>query len=183
MSQFFQSVLSGGGIPPNVPTSFNTDSGTIVPAANVVNLNGGSSDFNSSNGIRVIANPPGSNNGVVELTNRNQGVVTTTNATPTTIISFALGATPGVYTFTGDITGFDVTDGAGGSYGVISGIRTNGATAIEIGTQFSTNFEELAMINADVDVTVSGNNVVFTVQGIAAKTIDWDALFTYRFVG
>jgi hypothetical protein len=177
-------TLSGGGGSPPPFTEFEivTDDGTVISVGGVINSNGGTTSANSPDGIRVIANPDGSNNEEIQLTNRNQGTVTTTNATPTTIISFPLGTTPGVYTFSGDITGFDVTDGAGGSYGVISGIRTDGATAIEIGTQFSTNFEELAMVNADVDVTVSGNNVVFTVQGIAAKTINWDALFTYRFV-
>ena len=54
MSQIFKSVASA----PSVPTSFVTDSGTVVPAANVVNVNG-------SNGLTVIANPNGSNNMVV----------------------------------------------------------------------------------------------------------------------
>jgi hypothetical protein len=170
-------------IPPIVPTSFVTDSGTVIPTANVVNVNAGSSSINKDNGIFVIANPNLSNNMVVELTNRIKGDVTTSNATPTTIITFALGSTPGVYTFSGDITAFDSTDVAGASYGLISGIRTTGASAIEIGTQFNTNFEEAALITADVDVTVSGNNVVFTVTGVAGKTIDWDGLFNYRFVG
>lgn len=46
---------------PTVPTSFVTDSGTVIPAANVVNVNGGP-------GIEVIANPTGSNNMVIVLT-------------------------------------------------------------------------------------------------------------------
>jgi len=60
MSQFFQAVTSGS-LPPSVPTSFITDSGTVIPAANVVNVNGG-------NGIQVVANPNGSNNMVINLT-------------------------------------------------------------------------------------------------------------------
>jgi hypothetical protein len=183
MSQFYIGAISGVVPPPQVPTSFVTDSGTVIPALNIVNVNGGTTTDNSANGIKVIANLTGSNNMVIELTNRVQGDVTTTDATPTTIISFALGSTPGVYTFSGDITAYDVTDVAGASYGVISGIRTTGAAAIEIGTQFNTNFEEAAMITADIDVTTSGNNVIFRVTGIAGKTIDWDALFNYRFVG
>lgn len=182
MSQFYVGVTAGA-LPPSVPTSFVTDSGTAIPAGNILNVNGGSSSTNNANGIEAIANPNGSNNMVIELTNRISGDVTTTDATPTTIITFALGATPGVYTFSGDITAFDSTDTAGGSYGVISGIRTTGAAAVEIGTQFNTNFEEPAMVTADIDVTTSGNNVIFQVIGIAGKTIDWDALFTYRFVG
>lgn len=60
MSQFFQGVTSGS-LPPSVPTSFVTDSGTVVPSANIVNVNGGP-------GIQVIANPNGSNNMVINST-------------------------------------------------------------------------------------------------------------------
>lgn len=59
MSQFFQGVTSGS-LPPVVPTSFVTDSGTVIPAANIVNVNGGP-------GVQVIANPNGSNNMVVKI--------------------------------------------------------------------------------------------------------------------
>lgn len=175
--------ITAGSLPPSVPTSFVTDvNSPSVPIANIENVIGGATSANNNNGIRTDGSS-GSNTLTIQLTNRISGTITTANATPTTIISFPLGATPGVYTFTGDITAYDLTDTAGASYGIVSGIRTTGAAAIEIGSQFDTNFEELAMINADVDVTVSGNNVIFQVTGIAATNIDWDALFNYRFVG
>lgn len=60
MSQFYQGVTAGS-LPPSVPTSFVTDSGTVVPSGNIVNVNGGP-------GIQVIANTSGSNNMVINLT-------------------------------------------------------------------------------------------------------------------
>ncbi len=61
MSQITKTLTSGGPIPGNIPTSFVTDSGTVVPAANIVNVNG-------SNGVTVTANPNLSNNMLVTLT-------------------------------------------------------------------------------------------------------------------
>ena len=61
MSQFYQGVTAGS-LPPVVPTSFVTDLGTVIPAANIVNVNGG-------NGVQVVANPNGSNNMVINVIN------------------------------------------------------------------------------------------------------------------
>jgi hypothetical protein len=60
MSQIYK-ALTSGPVPPDVPTSFVTDDGTVVPSGNIVNVNGGT-------GVRVIANATGSNNMVIQLT-------------------------------------------------------------------------------------------------------------------
>jgi hypothetical protein len=118
----------------------------------------------------------------VLLTNRATGSVSTTDATPTTALTLALGATPGVYFVEGNIVAFDTTDVAGGSYNFVSGMRTTGAAATEIGTEFKDSFEEAAMAASDFNIVASGNNLIVQVVGIAAKTIDWNVSLTFRFV-
>lgn len=59
MSQYYRRVEGGS---PTVPTSFVTDDGTAVPAANILNVNG-------DTGVTVSANPNGSNNVLISITN------------------------------------------------------------------------------------------------------------------
>lgn len=178
--------------PPAVPTSFVTQNGTAVPAANILNVNAYDSTENNDNGIVTkggiaSGNPPGS--GAISemdiyLTNRATGTVTTTDATPTTALTFSLatGGATGVYFINGDIVAYDVTDVAGGAYSFVSGARTLAGVGTEIGTEFKDVLEEAAMVTADFSVSVTGNNFIVSVQGIAGKTINWNVSLTYRFV-
>jgi hypothetical protein len=185
MSQAGIINTTSGPVPPTVPTSFVTDNGTAVPAANILIIHGLDSSENNDNGIIAKGGVVGTgtaNEVDVVLTNRQTGTITTADATPTTILTFALSATPGVYYISGDIVAFDTTDTAGAAYGFISGIRSTGAAAVEIATELKDIFEEAALMAADFTVTTSGNNVLVNVIGIAAKTIDWSCMITYRFV-
>lgn len=191
MSQAGQINSAAGPVPPTVPTSFTTQSGTAVPAANVLIIDAFDSNENNDNGITVkggvaAGNPPGTgltNEVSVYLTNRVTGAVTTTNATPTTLVSLSLGATPGVYYVTGDIVAYDVTDAAGAAYSFSGAAQTDGVTATEIGSDEKDVFEAAAMLTADFNIGVTGNSAFLEVIGIAGKTIDWSALLTYRFIG
>ena len=115
----------------------------------------------------------------VELTNRATGAISTIDATPTTIITFSLGATPAVFILDGFISGLNNTVTSGAGYFFSASARTDGATATAIGVEFTSEFEEAGMAASDVDVTVSGNNLIVQVTGIAANAIDWLAQFTY----
>lgn len=184
MSQIYKPLTSSGPIPPIIPTQFTADDASIaIPAANNLNIFSRDTSDNNDNGIQTTADPNLSDNLYVELTNRITGIVTTLDATPTTIITFPLGAVPGGFFINGDVVAFDVTDVAGGSYSFVSGIRTTGAAGIEIGTEFKDVLEEAAMMTADFTVSVSGNDLIISVIGIAGKTINWNCYLTYRFVG
>lgn len=191
MSQAGDVSSTSGPIPPSVANNYVTDvrdnttsgPGSAVPAANVLQILGRDTNQNNDNGIRTDADPNAGNIIYVELTNRITGTATTTDATPTTIISLSLGTDPGVYYVTGDVVAFDVTDTAGAAYSYSGAARTDGATATEIAVEAKDTFEEAAMTTADITLGCTGNTAFLSVTGIAAKTIRWSALFTYRFVG
>lgn len=179
MSQFYLNTISGP-LPPTVPTTFHTINGDAVPAANIITFAAEDSILDNDNGLRVM----GSGSTVTyQLTNRTTGQVTTTDATPTTVLSISLGATPGIYYVTGDLVAYNSTDTAGAAYNYSGAARTDGVTATEISTEFKDIFEESAMTTADFNIGVSGNTAFLQVIGIAGKTINWNALITYRFVG
>lgn len=170
---------------PQIPTSIETDDGTASALSNVLIVNGIDSDINVDNGIIVIGGIVGTgtqNKIDVVLTNRVTGTVTTTDATPTTIVSFTLGSSPGVYLAEGNVLGYNVSDSAGGAYTYIGAATTDGVTASEISVENKNIFEQAGMLNSDITFSVSGNSVDVIVVGIAGKTIHWNCLFTYRTV-
>lgn len=179
MSQAGILTTTAGPVPPTVPTSFVTNSGTAVPAANILNVLAQDSTSNDDNGITDT----GSGNTVTMLlTNRATGTISTADGSLTTVLTFPMGATPGVYFIEGNIVAFNTTDTAGGAYAFTSAVRSTGAAGTEIGTEFKDLFEEVAMAASDIFVSASGNNILLQVQGVAGKAIDWNAFLTYRFV-
>lgn len=174
-----QTFGTGGGTPPLTQVQFVTQDGTVTSVGGIINVVGGSSVIDDPNGIRVIANPDGSNNEVIELTNRAIDTVTTTDVTPTTIYSLPMPTDPGLYSIQGYFGGFIPATVDGGSYFFDSSLKTDGTTATEIGTNYTTTLEDMAMANADINVTTSGNNVIFEVIGVAATTINWIIKFEF----
>ncbi len=178
MSQIIKNLASGP-VPPSVPQQFTADDGTIgVPVANNFNLFSNQTSANNANGIQTTTIANGSANHYTQLTNRVTGTVTTTNATPTTIATFSLGATPAVFTFDIQIASFNMTDVNGDGYFISGCVRTDGASATLCGTPDKIVNEEVAD-TADANMIVSGNNVIIQAQGIVGKTHHWRTLATY----
>ena len=180
MSQLFRPQTGGTPvIPPDVPEVFPTDvNSPAIPAANMLNVFGGQTSTNNLLGIQTDGGS-GSDTLTIQLTNRLQGGLSTNDATPTTIITFALGASPAVFTLDGFISAYNTTDSIGAGFFFSAAVRTDGATAFDLGNEFTSVFKETGMELATVSVGVSANNLIIQVTGIAAKTISWLAQATY----
>lgn len=179
MSQLYKN-LAAGPVPPGVPTSFVTDvNSPAIPAANILIEIGGQTTANNDKGVRTDGSS-GSNTLTVQLTNRQTATVTTSDATPTTILTFALPAIAGTYYVYGNVQAFTLTGPAGGAYSFSGGYITSGASSTELGTEFHDTFQSASLITSDISLSPSGNNVLVTVTGVVGLTIDWNALLEFR---
>src|SRR5665213_994366 len=178
MSQVTKNLASGP-VPPSVATRYNTDTNSpSVPLLSVENIIGGTSLVNTDAGIRTDGSS-GSNIITVQLTNRTNNSLSTNSATPVAITTFDLGSTPGVYTFDIEIASFNITDTLGAGYSIFGSVRTTGAAAVLIGTPDKISNEEPLNTACDATLTVSGNNAIIQVTGIAGKNIDWRSVSTF----
>jgi len=182
MSQIVKNLASGP-VPPAVPTSFVTQDGTAVPAANVLIVNGLDSVEDNANGIITkggVAGTGTANEVDVVITNRTTGAATTVGATTSPIITFTMPAAPAVVNFECKICAFNSTSNIGAVYLIIAGARTDGGTTFSLNTADITTIEEGAMSGASVSFAVAGNTAVFNVTGYLAQNIRWSAVLTYN---
>lgn len=176
---------ASGPSPPGVATQFNTQNGNSVPLANILIINGIDSTENNNNGIITkggVAGTGTQNEVDVVITNRITGSVTTSDATLTTIASFTLPAA-GVYSFDFIVASFNTTDVLGAAYSLFVGIRGTGAAAVKLNLEDKIVNEEAGDTGCNISASVSGNSILIQATGIAAKTINWNAVGTYVYVG
>ncbi len=176
MSQFYQGVTEGS-LPPSVPTSFVTDAGTAIPIANILNVLTSDAATNNDNGI---ADTGTGNTVTIQLTNRLTGTITTADDTTTTVIAFGMGATPGTFYVSGNVQAFAGSIPASASFSFTGGYRTDGVTAVELGTEYHDPFQDVSLITTDITLSTVGNNILLNVIGVAATSINWNSLLEYR---
>lgn len=167
MSQIYKSVSST----PAVPTVFTEDVGSATPAANNLNIFGGSGISTSGSGDTVT----------ISLSNSGEATGQTVGAVTDNITCVNVGAIAATFSFTMHIAGFvDAGANPGDGLGVfISGVvRTDGATATLIGSGNVYTFEDTSVSGASVALSVSGNSLICDVTGVAGETINW-AILTY----
>lgn len=186
MSQIFK-ASSSSPPPPSVPTNFVAQTGTAVPALNILLVNAYDSSEDNANGIVTkggvsAGDPPGSgatNELDIYLTNRLQGTGTTVGATTADLVTFALGASPGAYLFNFTVAVFNAATPASAGYETYTTIRTTGAAASIIDDTDSIVHEEAALITTNAEMVISGNNAIFRVTGVVGLTINWAVVGTY----
>jgi hypothetical protein len=170
---------AGLPVPPTVATSYVTDAGTAVPVANVLNV------VTPGGGTQGIATSAAGNTITITVAEKSvTGTVETIGAVTLPIITFPLGAIPGVYTFDALVSGFadaGPNSPLGAGFTIVGAVRTTGAAGVLIPTQVPDHFEEGDMMASSALFAVSGNNLLLNVTGVAAYTIDWTASMTFNF--
>ena len=166
MSQFYQGVTSGA-LPPSVPTSFVTDSGTATPTGNVLNVvtpGGGTQGISTSGAGSTIT---------ITLAGAVIGSAQTIGAVTSTLLTIPM-ANNSCLTLDVLISAFESTlPGVAGSSLIASFIRTGaGVPALVAKPDDQQNISPL-LSGVSYQITGSGANVLVTVTGQAGVTINW----------
>lgn len=170
----------GGSIPGDVAQTYVFDDGSGVPVNHVFNIKGAALSTDTVNGIYTRANPDGSINGEVALTNRLNGTATSTNGSTENIISFTLSSMVSkCYRFNIDIIGRDTDSGDCVGYTLLATFKTNGATANIVSVPYIDNDEDASLLDASINMVGSGNDAVLQVTGVADRTISYRATGYY----
>jgi hypothetical protein len=185
MSQIYKPLTSSGPIPPTIATSYTTDNGTAVPAANILLVNGKDSTENNANGIITkggVAGTGTANEVDIVLTNRLQGTTQTVGVSTANIITFTP-TTLGTYSIGFEVAAYNTTSSIGAGYRLFGAVRFDGVSSHLCDTFEAMDEEEGTMSSTGLDVIVSGANVILQATGYAAQTINWGSTGLYTFVG
>lgn len=185
MSQIHKRLTSSSPIPPIIPTEFETQDGSAVPAANILIIDGIDSSENNANGIITKGGVTGTgtaNEVDIVLTNRLQGTVTTVGVTTSPIITFNPTAI-GTYTLEVRVAVFNTTSTLGAGYSLFGSMRFDGVNAVICDTFDEIINEEGTMTNLDISVSVSVGSLLINGTGYLGQTINWSGVALYTYVG
>ena len=163
MSQFFINGITSGNIPPQIPTSFVTNSGTAVPAANVLTVLGADGIMTKAAGSTVTV-------GFIGATGATAGTGITTVVIDSNVTDNA------TTTYQILIDGYDsgLNEGVGGQ--IIGTIRKIGGVVTVTGTPDKIKSGEPNADQADYDLVASGGNVAIQYTGAVGTNIAWNAI-------
>lgn len=156
------------------------DSGGIVgpDGSNNINIIGGTSSTFNLTEIQIIGTP-GTNTLTVTQMNTVTGFKGAGPGGTSDLITFGLGATAAVYIFDVRVVAYNVATPAGAGYNIFGTVRTTGAAATIAGTPDKIVNEEAAMIPGDMNLIVSGNNVIIQATVPPGLFVEYTAYMTY----
>lgn len=131
------------------------------------------SNITSIDGSVTITNGPGTID--LSTTGTLSGNTTTIGAVTGDVLTIPLGAIPSNYSFLINVSAFESSTPAGAQYFIVASAKTDGATASLVGLPDPTINEDVALVAADCDLVVSGNNAIVRATGVALLTINWSA--------
>lgn len=174
MSQIFKSS-SSGPVPPTVPTSFVTDSGTAVPAANILNV------VTPGGGTQGIATSGSGNTITITLTDTTlRGTCQTINAgTATFNVNVPVPTSDSVVNIRSNMAGYAKAAGEAVGGELIGAVRNVGGVLTVIGTPDLTKNNDIALSAWSATLTTVGTNALVQVTGVAGFTINWTAIIDF----
>ena len=173
MSQIYKTTTATIG--PTVPTQFTTDNGTAIPAANNLNVLGGS-------GISTYADPNLSDNLYIKVKNS----VTDTGQTvglQTITLSTIDCSTVGTYFLTTQLSAFESSGPAGAGGQLYTSVISSGGVVAVLDDTDSIAHRSASLIDINYEIVASGTDALLQVTGVAGLTIDWGAITIYVYRG
>jgi len=150
-------------LPGSVAQSFVTQSGTAVPVANSLTING-------ANGITTSAS--GSTVTITLAENTLTGTVTTVGAVGGTLISFTPVNNKG-FSLQGLVVGYDTTNNVVIGGEVIAVGRNSSGNVVIVSPQNNSISYDPALAPGNFFVSQSAGNVTLVVAGVSGYTINW----------
>ncbi len=177
MSQIYKPGTGGGALPPEVATSYVTDDGTAIPAANILNVLG-------ENGVVTSADPNGSNNLIISLQNSviDQGQTINVQTIDLTTIDCSVA---GTYFIEARVSAYTTAGNNGAGLSLYATVISTGAAATVLDDTDAIAHISPVIDTADLDYefVASGTDAILQVTGVAATTINWGAFSVYVFRG
>lgn len=177
MSQIYKSMASGP-VPPDVPTTFVTDSGNAVPVANILNVLGNDTISNDTDGITTTG---AANTLTILLTNRISVTVTTSDGGgQTQTVNLMTPSNNTSISFRFLVTGYDSASNETAGGELIGLARAAGGTLSVIGTNDTFDESDAGLNAVDWDVVDTASPILqATFTGVAGRSIVWRGLFEY----
>lgn len=126
----------------------------------------------ATSGLTVVGDPGTHTLTIEALSPFYEGEVTTTDATPTTILEIPLPESTAAVV-EARVVAYTAANGAGGLFSFLA--RRNGGNAVVIGLADYMKDVPPALAGLTFGATASGNDAIITVTGVAATTIYWKA--------